>query len=120
MRGATNSVTQQVTKKVIQNGIAVIKAGNIVQLTINGLAVIPNTPYTISGLPKSVDFANALLTSYNASGYTGAVEIGIGSTTANVISTSLTPVFGSLIYLTEEGGGRKLSLLRRLFRRRRS
>jgi len=81
--------------------VSVIQYGHVVQASVYAQAVTPGTPVTVSGLPKALQYSNSVLCSFGGTGWTGIVEIEAGSTILRINSTTLTPVYGSLTYITE-------------------
>lgn len=100
----TNELQKKLSITVISQSAntAVYRYGKMVIVSVFGLSVTPNVPYSFMNLPTAKFYASGVLCSYNASGYTGVIDIDLGTPgKVNVTSTSLTPVYGHVIYFTD-------------------
>jgi len=117
MRGATNSTFKdQPVVLYNQSGVVVTKYGNLVNVAVSMFTGVGQT--NIPNMPKARAYQGTALLG-NSSNYAGAMWINPNDTVIAINRvTSGDYLFGGMNYLTDEGGGRKLSRLLRLFRRR--
>lgn len=81
----------------------IYRYGKLVFVSVFGLNVTPNVVYSFTGLPVARFYASGVLCSYNATGYTGVIDVDLNTSgKINVLSTSLTPVYGHVIYVTDD------------------
>ena len=108
MRGATNSTFKDTIKNLVEdatNGIHVDQYGHIIIVTIFGYNPNGTGARTlVSNIPTCKYYALGMAGDEN-SNYAGNMWIHTGSHHVSLNPTSNVRLWGTLIYLTDEGGG---------------